>query len=51
MILLTRRGHFIMITTKKKKGIYGNSSKRQIEELKEEGIEAQIFPWIEDKNN
>ena len=36
---------------KKKQGIYGNASKRQIAELKEEGIEAQIFPWIEDKNN
>ena len=34
-----------------KKGIYGNASKKQIQELQEEGIDAQIFPWIEDNNN
>ena len=33
------------------KGIFGNATKKQIRELKEEGIEANIFPWIEDKNN
>ena len=36
---------------KNKRGIYGNASKNQIKELKEEGIETQIFPWIKDKNN
>ena len=36
---------------KNKKGIYGNASQNQIKELKEEGIETQIFPWIKDKNN
>mgnify|MGYP001158523083 FL=1 len=36
---------------KNKKGIYGNASRKQIIELQEEGIETQIFPWIEDKSN
>tara|TARA_B100000941_G_C28423034_1_gene509867 strand:+ start:322 stop:750 length:429 start_codon:yes stop_codon:yes gene_type:complete len=36
---------------KNKKGIYGNASKKQIRELQEEGIDTQIFPWFEDKNN
>ena len=33
------------------KGIYGNASKKQITELQEEGIDTQIFPWFEDKDN
>ena len=33
------------------KGIYGNATKKQISELKDEGIETQIFPWIENKKN
>lgn len=33
---------------KKKKGIYGNASQREIKELKEEGIETEIIPWIND---
>ena len=36
---------------KKEKGIYGTASKRDLKELKEEGIETQVFPWIEDKSN
>ncbi len=36
---------------KKSKGIYGSATKKQIMELHEEGIETQVFPWIEDKNN
>ena len=36
---------------KKSKGIYGNASKKDLMELKEEGIEAQIIPWVEDKDN
>ena len=35
----------------KKKGIYGTASKKDLEELKEEGIDAQIIPWVEDKDN
>ena len=36
---------------KKTKGIYGNATKRDLEDLKDEGIEAQMIPWIEDNNN
>ena len=36
---------------KKKKGIYGTASKKDLEELKEEGINTQIIPWVEDKDN
>ena len=36
---------------KKAKGIYGNATKQDIKELKEEGIETQIIPWIDDKEN
>ena len=36
---------------KKKKGIYGTASKEEILELKEEGINTQIIPWIKDKEN
>ena len=36
---------------KKSKGIYGTASKKEIKELKEEGIEAELIPWVEDKSN
>ena len=36
---------------KKSKGIYGSASMQDLKELKDEGIEAQMFPWIEDKEN
>ena len=36
---------------KKDKGIYGTASKKEINELREEGIKAEIIPWIEDKKN
>ena len=36
---------------KKDKGIYGIASNDEIKELKEEGISADIMPWIEDKKN
>ena len=35
----------------KKKGIYGTATKNEIKELKEEGVEAEFIPWIEDKSN
>ena len=35
----------------KNKGIYGTASKKEIVELKEEGINTEIIPWIEDKKN
>ena len=36
---------------KNKKGIYGHASKKDIKELSEEGIETQLIPWINDKEN
>ena len=33
------------------KGIYGTASVDEIKELKDEGIDTGIIPWIEDKNN
>ena len=36
---------------KNKKGIYGIASKDDLKELKEEGINARVVPWIDDKNN
>jgi hypothetical protein len=36
---------------KKSKGIYGSASKKDLLELKEEGIDAQMLPWVEDKDN
>ena len=36
---------------KKSKGIYGNASKKDIKELKEEGINTQIVPWIDENEN
>ena len=36
---------------KKSKGIYGSASTQDLKELKDEGIEAQMIPWIEDKEN
>ena len=36
---------------KNSKGIYGTASREEIRDLKEEGIETEIIPWIEDKNN
>ena len=52
-ILLMKQDLFIIIIKKKisKKGIYGTASKEEIKELKEEGIETDTIPWIEDKNN
>ena len=33
------------------KGIYGTASIDEIKELKDEGIDTEIIPWLEDKNN
>mgnify|MGYP001159881662 FL=1 len=34
-----------------RKGIYGTATKKEINELKEEGIKTDIIPWIEDSSN
>ena len=36
---------------KKSRGIYGSASKKDLKELKEEGIDAQLIPWIDEKEN
>ena len=36
---------------KKNKGIFGTASIEQINELRDEGIETEVIPWVEDKNN
>ena len=36
---------------KNKKGIYGSASKKEVQELKEEGIETEMIPWVEEKEN
>ena len=36
---------------KASKGIYGTATKKDLKELKEEGIEAELIPWIKDNTN
>ena len=36
---------------KRKKGIYGNASSEEVKDLKNEGIETEIIPWINNKEN
>ncbi|MDA9108477.1 DUF1178 family protein [Candidatus Pelagibacter sp.] len=36
---------------KKAKGIYGTATKEDLNELKEEGIKAEILPWIKNTIN
>ena len=46
-----RQELFITTIKKKNKGIYGTASKEEIKELREEGIDAEMIPWLENKNN
>ena len=34
-----------------KKGIYGKATSQEVKELKNEGIETELVPWINDKEN
>ena len=36
---------------KKTKGIYGSASKKYLKELKDEGIDTQMIPWIDENEN
>jgi len=36
---------------KTSKGIYGTATKEDLEELKDEGIEIKLIPWIKDNTN
>ena len=42
---------FIIKIKKKNKGIYGTASNNDIKELRDEGINVEIIPWIEDNKN
>ena len=42
---------FIIIIRKKNKGIFGTATNDEIKELKDEGINTETIPWIEDKNS
>ena len=33
------------------KGIYGKATKEDLEELKEEGIDVEVIPWIKNTTN
>ena len=43
--------HIHYNSKKKEQGIYGTASKKDLEELKEEGIDAQMLPWVENSSN
>ena len=36
---------------KRAKGIYGTATNNDLKELKEEGIDTQLIPWVESENN
>ena len=36
---------------KNTKGIYGNATVKEVKELKEEGIETEMIPWIDENDN
>ena len=36
---------------KNKKGIYGTASILEVKELKEEGIETEVIPWIDERES
>ena len=36
---------------KRDKGIYGKASKKDLKELKEEGIDTQMIPWVDNEDN
>jgi hypothetical protein len=36
---------------KSSKGIYGTTTKKKLKELKEEGTEVEIIPWVKDNIN
>ncbi len=40
-----------MTKRNQKKGIYGSASLKDVKELREEGINTDIIPWIDDDKN
>ena len=43
--------HYNKNNKKNNKGIYGKASLQDVKELKDEGIETEMIPWIDDKEN
>ncbi len=46
-----RSVHYSNKKNKKRKGIYGKASIKEVKELAEEGIESEIIHWVNDKEN
>ena len=36
---------------KKSQGIYGNASSEEISDLRDEGIDTEVIPWVKDNEN
>lgn len=36
---------------KSSRGVYGTITKKELNDLKDEGIETEVIPWIKNKNN
>ena len=36
---------------KRSKGIYGNATTNEVKELKEEGIDTEVIPWVHQNDN
>ena len=36
---------------KSSKGIYGNATAKEVKELKEEGIDTEVIPWVNQNDN
>ena len=43
--------HYNSKSKKITKGIYGKATKEEINDLKQEGIETQMIPWLKDNEN
>ncbi len=43
--------HYNNNKKKKKKGIYGNATLDEVKELKDEGIETEMIPWVKENEN
>ena len=43
--------HYNSKSKKIAKGIYGKATKEEINDLKQEGIETQMIPWLKDNEN
>ena len=50
-ILLMKLVLSIILIKKKPRGIYGKASTKEARELKEEGINVEIVPWINENEN